>query len=781
MTGSRTLVLAAACLVAGGPAAAADHPGQAVYAAHCIRCHGAAGAGTPAVPDPLAGSLSVNQLAATVRETMPEDDPGRLTAEEARAVAEYIHAAFYSPVARDRNRPARAELARLTIRQHRAVVADLVADFAGRGPDVGSERGLHGEYFRGRRFHRDEDLVMERVDDEVACDFGTEGPDPERFEPGRFAIRWTGSIVPPETGLYEFVLRSTHAARLGVNADRQAPPLVDASVQSGAPTEHRGTIFLLGGRPYPLWLEFSKSNQGVDKKRDDPPTAAAIALLWRPPHGSLETVPARCLSPRTSPVACVLDTPFPPDDRSIGYDRGAAVSKEWFAAATAAASTVAAHVVERADRLAGTRPGAADRTGKLRSFAAAFAARAFRRPLTPELEALVVGRPFAAAPDADTGLRRSLLLVLGSPRFLFREPADAADPCAVAARLSFGLWDSLPDEPLRQAAARGELATVQQIRRQAERMVADRRTQAKLRDFLLAWLRVDHGPELVKDASLAADFTPAAAADLRTSLLLLLDDVIAAGGPEGTADFRRLFTTEEVWLNGRLAAIYGADLPATAAFTRLRLDDGRRAGVLSHPYMMSLFSYAAASSPIHRGVFLARSLLGNVLEPPEEAVAPLAPAAHPDLTTRERVALQTRSAACRTCHTMINPLGFALEEFDALGRHRTVEPAGAATRPIDTTGSYRPREGAEATFTGARELGGFLATSPDAQEAFVQALFHAVVKQPARAWGPDTLGNLRRSFAAGGFDIRRLLVDIMEVASFPPAAAVPPRPPEEAP
>jgi hypothetical protein len=781
MAGFRSLLVAAP-LAAICPLAAAEHPGQAVYREHCVRCHGDGGVGTPEVPDPLVGDLSVNQLAAYVDETMPEDDPALVTGPAARAVAEYIHAAFYSPVARDRNRPARLELARLTVRQHRNAVADLVAGFRGGGPPGPADRGLRGEYFRDRGFGGPEHLVVDRVDPEIDFDFGLEGPDPEQFEGKRFAIRWTGSVLPPETGHYEFVVRSAHSIRLWVNASRSGAPLIDAYVQSGDRTEHRGTIFLLGGRGYPLWLEFSKANQGVDKQEHERPVPASIALLWKPPHAGLAVVPGRCLIPRVSPPVCVLATPFPPDDRSIGYERGTAVSKDWFAAASAAASEAATHVLDHVEELAGTTPAAADRAERLRAFAAAFAARAFRRPLSAALEQLVVSRPFAEAPDADTALKRSILLALGSPRFLFREP-DAfrsGDPFSVAARLSFGLWDSIPDGPLRQAAERNELATPAQVRRQAERMVADRRTQAKLRDFLLAWLRVDHGPELTKDATVAAGFTPELAGDLRTSLLLALDDVVGADGPRA-ADFRRLLTADEVWLNGRLAPLFGADLRPDAPFTPVRLDGGRRAGVLSHPYMMSVLSSAEATSPIHRGVFLARSVLGNVLKPPDEAVAPLAPDAHPELTTRERVALQTRAVACQTCHTMINPLGFALEEFDAIGRFRSVERRGDEAKPIDATGSYLPREGPEATFTGARELGAYLAASGDAHEAFVQALFHAVVKQPVRAWGSDTLGDLCRSFRGDGFDIRRLLVDIMERSAFPPPASVPPSPPEAAP
>jgi hypothetical protein len=187
--------------------------------------------------------------------------------------------------------------------------------------------------------------------------------------------------------------------------------------------------------------------------------------------------------------------------------------------------------------------------------------------------------------------------------------------------------------------------------------------------------------------------------------------------------------------------------------------------------MASVLSYSGGTSPIHRGVFLARSVLGNVLKPPQDAVAPLAPDQHPDLTTRERVALQTAPVACQTCHTMINPLGFALEEFDPVGRHRSVERRGGVDKPIDASGSYQPREGPEATFQGARELATYIASSRDAQEAFVQSLFHVLVKQPARAWGPDTLDRLREGFAHHGYDVKRLLVDIMEVASLPPPAA----------
>ena len=753
------------------PPATAVQPGVAVYQEHCLRCHGENGQGTKEIPAPLHGEFSLAQLAAYIDETMPHDDPSQVTGAAAHQVAQYIHGAFYSTVARDRNRPARVELSRLTVRQYQNTVADLIAHCRNQPPIPDTLRGLRGEYFCGRDF-KDNARVYEQIDPEVRFDFKIEGPDPERFEPNRFAIRWTGSIVPPETGTYEFIVRTEHAVRLAVNTPWHAPSLLDAWVKSGDNTEYRGRIFLLGGRRYPLRLEFSKANQGIDNKENESVAEASIALLWQPPHGTVQLVPQRCLIPTDSPPIFVLQTPFPPDDRSIGYDRGASVSKEWLAASTAASIETADYVLEHIEELSHVKRGAPQRLTKLTAWATSFAERAFRQPLSADLHALLIDRPFATMPDADAALRRSILLTLSSTRFLFPDASaasktaaePASDGFAIAARLALGLWDSIPDEPLWQAAQENRLANAEQVAQQAERMINDRRVRAKVQDFLFAWLRVDHGPEIVKDAQRFPAFSQQIATDMRTSLALFLDDVVWGPG----SDFRRLFTDDEIYLNGNLAALYNFALPSDAPFQRVRLDGGSRGGVLSHPYMMSVLSYAGSTSPIHRGVFLARSVLGNVLRPPPDAVSPLAPHLHKNLTTRERVALQTSSVACQTCHTLINPLGFALEGFDALGRQQQTEQWGDETKAVETSGSYQPREGAEVTFKNARELADYVATSRDAQEAFVQALFHALVKQPIRAWGPETLENLRQSFVAHDYNIRHLLVAIMQLAVLPP-------------
>jgi hypothetical protein len=363
-----------------------------------------------------------------------------------------------------------------------------------------------------------------------------------------------------------------------------------------------------------------------------------------------------------------------------------------------------------------------------------------------------VDHQFEVSRDLETAVKRVLLLVLKSPRFLYRE-INGRDAYDVASRISFELWDSLPDPELLQAAAKGQLVTPEQVARQAERMVTDLRARAKVREFFLQWLKVEQAPDLSKDSARFPGFDGAMASDLRTSLDLFLEDVIWSEG----SDFRQLLLADSVFLNGRLARFYGADLPPDAGFQKVSLNPRERAGILSHPYLMATFAYTSTTSPIHRGVFLARSVLGQSLRPPPEAFTPLAPDLHPQLTTRERVTLQTKPQTCQACHGMINPLGFTLEHFDAVGRYREKEK----DRPIDATGAYQTRKGEVVKFAGLRDLAKFLADSEETHEAFVEQLFHYLVKQPVRAFGSGTLADLRRSFVEENYNIRKLMIEII--------------------
>ena len=355
-------------------------------------------------------------------------------------------------------------------------------------------------------------------------------------------------------------------------------------------------------------------------------------------------------------------------------------------------------------------------------------------------------------------------MVLKSPRFLYHGlRSSSADQFDRASRLSFAIWDSSPDAALWTAAKDNQLGTTEQLLHQAERMALDSRFRFKLRQFLLQWMKLDQIAELNKSADQFPGFSGSTSRDARTSFCLFLDEVIASDD----CDFRRLFLSDVVFLNGRLAKIYRANLADDARFQPVRLDDGQRAGVLTHPFVMSAFSDATTTSPIRRGVFLARGVLGRALLPPPDAFVPLAPSLHPDLTTRERVILQTAANACQTCHAMINPLGFPLEHFDAIGRYRAQE----GSRPVDVTGGYTSRRGQSVNFAGARELAAYLSNSEEAHAALVGHLFRYAVQHPARAYGPESSAQLTAKFTASHFNMRKLLIEMGCVA-----AAGPPTP-----
>lgn len=755
------------CAVATVYACAQEQEGILLFREHCSRCHGDNGKGSKSYPDPLLGNLSVNQLAHYIDQTMPEDNPSEVTGESAKAIAETIHPSFYSLIAQEKNKKSRLELSRLTVRQMQESLADIVGSFRSPYPKIDQQRGLRAEYFDSRKFSK-RSRVLERLDSKIEFSFGEASPSPNKMQPERFSIRWDGSVLPPETGRYEFIVRTDQAVRVYVNETEPTEPLIDAAVKSGKEQQYRASIALLGSRPVPLRVEFSKGSQGVAKPgQDTPNTHAFIELLWKPPHGAAEVIPERWLSPKTSPATYVLPTSFPPDDASIGYERGSSISQEWFTATTTAALDTADYCLEHIDELANVRRNASDRKTKLENFAVKFAEKAFRKPLPETVRKQIVLHSFRDAPDLDTALRKSLLRTLTSPLFLYHEvetkTTQTLSPFVIANRLSFGLWDSIPDQKLLTAAQNGQLVTDSQIRQQADRMLDDSRAKAKVLQFLIDWLHIEDGREVVKDASRFPEFSEDVAVAMRTSLLLFLDDVVW-----GTdSDYRKFFTDERVFLNGSTAPLFDIPLKREAAFRPVRLDDGQRAGIVTHPYMMSMLSYADRTSPIHRGVFLARSILGNVLKPPVNAIAPLSATIHPELTTRERVALQTKASACQTCHAMINPLGFALEEYDALGRLRITEDRNGRSMPINAEGNYQPRIGKETSFYGGRELGHFLSINRDATETFVQSLFHALVKQPLEAWGRDALGQLTDRFVSKKYSIRKLIIEIALVMTKP--------------
>jgi hypothetical protein len=248
--------------------------------------------------------------------------------------------------------------------------------------------------------------------------------------------------------------------------------------------------------------------------------------------------------------------------------------------------------------------------------------------------------------------------------------------------------------------------------------------------------------------------------DLKHSFDAFLDEVVNSEA----SDFRQLLQADWAFTTERIADFYGDAWRPTqpsATLARSVADPEVHVGALTHPLLMARFAHHNVTSPIHRGVFLSRYILGRVIRPPQQAFNPLDEDLHPGLTTRQRIELQTSTKNCQACHQKINPLGFALENFDAVGQFRGSEKG----KPIDSSGGYQPRLGDRVKFVGARQLGDYLAGSEDCHRAFIEAAFEHLAKQPIAAYGPETTESLLKIFRQSGYHIRQLIVEIATIVA----------------
>ena len=576
-------------------AAASHGHGASLYRQMCAKCHGRDGQGVKGkYDDALRGDRSLEKLARYINRSMPDDDPGKCTKDQAAAVAAYIYDAFYSREARFRNNPQRVELVRLTNKQYVNTVADIFKHFTGNDGMIPKERGLHATYYATENFDGAK-KAFARVDRAVDFDFGAGRPDQEHFP----------SITPSQT-----------------------------------------------------WIDCRAS-----------------------------------------------------------------------------------------------KPQDTNRVAKAEAFCAAFVAEAFRRPLAEDQKRLFVEDQFKKAKKLEDAVKRVVLLALKSPQFLYLGlQREKPDDFEIATRLSFGMWDSLPDDELQKLAGQGQLHTHEQVAGQASRMLNDARAHAKMQTFLHHWLQMDRVESLSKDDKLFPGFTPETIADLRTSLDIFLADTFWSD----TSDYRKLLLADYLFVNQRLAQFYGLSTNTSDDFVKVTLDANERSGVLTHPYLLAAFSYQKQTSPIHRGVFLTRNIVGRALRPPPMAQTFNDATFATNLTMREKVAQLTRSQTCQACHSVINPLGFSLEKFDAVGRFRTRDN----DQLIDASAEYTTDDGETISLKGALDLAQFAVSNEQAQNGFIEQLFKQVAKQPMLAYGSDVPNMLRESFVASNFNMQELLTEI---------------------
>jgi mono/diheme cytochrome c family protein len=342
------------------------------------------------------------------------------------------------------------------------------------------------------------------------------------------------------------------------------------------------------------------------------------------------------------------------------------------------------------------RPAAArDETPCARTILSTLARRAYRRPVTnDEIDTLVsfyeAGRKTGTAAGAfDAGIQNGLRLILASPKFLFRAEPDPAGvaPGAIyrlgdlelASRLSFFLWSSVPDDPLLSVAAQGKLEEPVVLEDQVQRMLADPRAQALVSNFAGQWLYLRNLRNHLPDNQAFPNFDDNLRQAFRRETELLFESVMRED--RSVLD---LLTADYTFVNERLARHYGIPGVYGSRFRRVPLADVNRRGLLGHGSILTVTSYPDRTSPVLRGKWILENILGTPPPPPPADVPafPDNPETGRALTVRERTEAHRKNPVCASCHQVMDPLGFSLENFDAIGQWRTKEAGGA----VDTAG-----------------------------------------------------------------------------------------------
>ncbi len=393
--------------------------------------------------------------------------------------------------------------------------------------------------------------------------------------------------------------------------------------------------------------------------------------------------------------------------------------------------------------------------------------RAYRRPITPkDLDAPLRLFEEAAAVDGfEAGIERALAAVLVSPNFLFRierDPPEAdsgtiypIDDFAMASRLAFFLWSSLPDDRLLDQAESGRLGEPETLAAEIRRMLADPRSEALVTNFAAQWLYLRNLETIQPDLRQFPSFDDNLRYAMRRETELLFESVMREDRSVLT-----LLQADYTFLNQRLATHYGRNDIKGSRFRRVSLDpSSRRGGLLRHGSILLVTSYATRTSPTVRGNWVLENILGSPPPPPPPNVPDLPEKGEvADLSVRERLAEHRANPACASCHRLIDPIGFALENYDAVGRWRDLE----GETLIDASGVLP--DGTEVR--GIEDLEGAILARP---EGFVATLTEKLLTFAlGRGVGPDDQPAVRAIVRRVAEDDYRFSTLILAIASSPP-------------
>jgi|GEM_PF-752239 len=320
------------------------------------------------------------------------------------------------------------------------------------------------------------------------------------------------------------------------------------------------------------------------------------------------------------------------------------------------------------------------------------------------------------------------------------------------------LWQSTPDLPLLTKADSGALATSEDIRALALRMMTDARAETGVGDFYRWWLDLDQVAALgangqAKDPTLFPQFN----ADLSSSMASETQIFGSYVTLDGDGLFSTLLTAPFTFVNQALAAVYNVDGVTGTVLRRVALDPSERAGLLTQPGILALYTHGAVTAPVQRGYFWNEKLLCQMVPPPPANVPPL-PVTSPfsTATTRQLLDQHRANPACAGCHSLLDPVGIALEHFDAIGQFRETENG----LMIDTSSVLQTPSGGAVFFDGAPQLAAVLASSPDAQQCMARQWLAYAVGRSLTAQDDAVVAAVLAPFSASGFNLRELIAAV---------------------
>lgn len=462
---------------------------------------------------------------------------------------------------------------------------------------------------------------------------------------------------------------------------------------------------------------------------------------------------------------------FLPDAVAFGFDNNAvaqSVSAVLVEQHLHAAESLARSITDDTSRLRAWLPCAPSLGAACgHQFVEHFLTRAFRRPPSDEERRRYKSLYDAGATQSfRTGVRWVIAAALLSPHFWYRielaeaEP-DAAglvplDDWALASRLSYMVWGSMPDEVLFERARRGELRDRSVLLSELGRLLDDPKAQAGLGHFAEQWLELEGLPHQVKDPTIYPEATPQVRATMLQASLHFFEEVLRSG------TLHELYTSPKAYLNQATAPLAGVPGLSGAELRAVELPAGERSGILTDLAVLSAHAKTNQTSPVLRGRFVREQLLCQPLMSPPDNVNTTPPAITPGATTRERFSQHREDEACAGCHQMMDPIGFGFEGYDGIGRRRVIDNG----LPVDDRGEIVGFTGGNRSFTGALELGQILASSEQAQLCLSQQWFRYALGRVESPEDRCGLQGIAAQMRADGGRLRTVLEALVQSDAF---------------